>query len=138
MLGGPPGVLGTHGQLAVEAVMEALESEDVPVLAESPVWGPTSRNNSATHSPAQVCHIVYNGLCIGNRLRHLEFAYTFLCMTVRSLLARAWYRCTPAGKVEVMFETSFNPRKGYFLVDIPLRYDVVVFEPQKMEYLASL
>ena len=58
-------------------------------------------------------------------------------MTVRSLVARAWYRCIHAGKVEVMFETSFNPREGYFLVDIPLRYDVV-FEPQKMEYLASL
>ena len=95
MLGGPPGVLGTHGQLAVEAVMEALESEDVPVLAESPVWGPTSRNNSATHSPAQVCHIVYNGLCIGNRLRHLEFAYTFLCSpsNVGHLVNLEWMFC---------------------------------------------
>ena len=64
MLGGPPGVLGAHGQLAVEPVMEALESEDVPVLAESPVRGPTSRNNSATHNPAEVCHIVYNRLAM--------------------------------------------------------------------------
>ena len=79
MFGGPPGVLGAHGQLAVEPVMEALESEDVPVLAESRVWGPTFRNNSATHNHAEVCHIVYNGLCIGYRLRHLEFVYTLSC-----------------------------------------------------------
>ena len=59
-------------------------------------------------------------------------------MTVRSLLAFAWYRCTPAGKVEVMLETSFNPRKGYFLVDMPLRYDVVLSELQNMEFLGSL
>ena len=31
-------------------------------------------------------------------------------------------------------ETSFNPRKGYFLVDMPLRYDVVLSELQNTEF----
>ena len=55
MLGGLPGVLGAHGQHAVEPVMGGLGSEDVPALAEFPALGPMFRNNSATHSPAQVC-----------------------------------------------------------------------------------
>ena len=59
-------------------------------------------------------------------------------MTVRSLLAIVCYRYTPAGKVEVMLETSFNHRKGYFLVDMPLRYNVVLSELQNTEYLGSL
>ena len=37
-----------------------------------------------------------------------------------------------------MLETSFNARKGYFLVDMPLRYDVVLSELQNTEYLGSL
>ena len=62
--------------------------------------------------------------------------YMYL-VTVRSLFAIAWYRCTPAGKVEVMLESSFKLRKGYFLVDMPLRYNVV-FELQNTEDLGSL
>ena len=34
-------------------------------------------------------------------------------------------------------ESSFKPRKGYFLVDMPLRYDMV-FELQNMENPGSL
>lgn len=59
-------------------------------------------------------------------------------VTVRSLLAIAWYNCTLAGKVEVTLETSFNPRKGYFRVDMPLRYEAVLSVLQKTEYLGSM